>query len=204
MMRSWKHSLGGGFAFAAAVALASTLAVTSVRADHQRSWNGMVMGGVIGGAIGSTIGKGSGRLAAIGVGTLLGSIHGRHLAEQHHRPWVHHRPVHRHHRWRGHRVSPHAWHAPRQRQHHQRHHQEWKQPQVYTPIVLSPQPPVIHSRPVVRVPEPDRAVNYDISDSVRVVTRQYNSAFTECRVLEDGWTPVYACRGAGGDWRILR
>ena len=206
MIRGWKRYMGGGIAFAAAVAFASTLAATSVQADHRHSWNGIVMGGIIGGAIGSTIGKGSGRLAAIGVGTLLGSIHGRHLAEQHHRPWLYHRPAHRHHRWHGHRVNPHAWRAPRHRQYHQRYHHGWKQPQVYTPIVFPPQPLVVHPRTVVHAPERDGAgaVHYDISGSVRAAPRQYDSAFTECRVLEDGWTPVYACRGAGGDWRILR
>ena len=86
MMRSWRRYLGGGIAFAAAVALASTVASTSVQADHQRSWNGMVLGGGIGGAIGSQIGKGRGRLAAIGAGALLGSLYGRHVAEQHHTP----------------------------------------------------------------------------------------------------------------------
>ena len=72
MMKIWRRYLGGGIAFAAAVALASTVASTSVQADHQRSWNGMVLGGIIGGAIGSQIGKGRGKLAAIGRRHLAG------------------------------------------------------------------------------------------------------------------------------------
>ena len=225
MMTSWKRYMGGGIAFAAAVAFASTLAVTSVQADHRHSWNGIVMGGIIGGAIGSTIGKGSGRLAAIGVGTLLGSIHGRHLAEQHHRPWVYHRPAHRQQHWQGHRGYHHGWQAPRHRRHHDRYRHGWQQPQAYAPIVLPPRPVVIQPRPVViqprpvviqprpvvvqprpvvRVPEPAGAADYVYSGSARVTPRHHGSAQTECRVLEDGWSPVYACRGASGNWHLLR
>ena len=218
MMRNWRRYLGGGIAFAAAVALASTVASTSVQADHQRSWNGMVLGGIIGGAIGSQIGKGKGRLAAIGAGTLLGSLYGRHVAEQHHRPWVHHRPVQRQQHWYGNRGYHHAWQAPRHRRHHDRYHYGWQQPQAYAPIVLPPRqvviqpspvvvlpsPVVVQPRPVVRAPEPAGAVDYVYSGSVRVTPRQHGSAHTECRVLEDGWSPVYACRDESGNWRLLR
>ena len=213
MMRSWRRYLGGGIAFAAAVALASTVASTSVQADHQRSWNGMVLGGGIGGAIGSQIGKGRGRLAAIGAGALLGSLYGRHVAEQHHTPRVHHRPVHRqHHGWYGNRGYHHAWPAPRHRRHHDRYHHGWQQPQAYAPIVLPPRqvvilppsPVVVQPRPVVRAPEPAGAVDYVHSGSARVTPRQRGSAHTECRVLEDGWSPVYACRDESGNWHLLR
>ena len=211
MMRSWRRYLGGGIAFAAAVALASTVASTSVQADHQRSWNGMVLGSIIGGAIGSQIGKGRGKLAAIGAGTLLGSLYGRHVAEQHHTPRVHHRPVYRQQHWQGHRGYHHGWQAPRYRRHHDHYRHGWQQPQAYAPIVLPPRPVVIQPRPVVvqlrpvvRVPEPAGAADYVYSGSARVTPRHHGSAQTECRVLEDGWSPVYACRGASGNWHLLR
>ena len=171
MRWSWRRYIVGGIAFAATIALASTMAATSVRADHQRSWNGMVLGGIIGGAIGSAIGKGSGRLAAIGAGTLLGSIYGRHRAESH-------RPAPRHHRW--------------------------KRPHTYAPVASPPRPLVILHRPAERVSENLAAANYVIAAPQSVAPRVYHSTLKECRVLEDGLAPAYACRGEGGDWYILR
>ena len=178
MRRSWRRYIVGGIAFAATIALASTMAATSVRADNQRSWNGMVMGGIIGGVIGSAIGKGSGRLAAIGAGTLLGSIYGRHHAEHHRQPWVYHRPAHRHHRW--------------------------KRPHTYAPVVSPPRPLVILHRPAERASENLAAANYVIAAPQSVAPRVYHSTLKECRVLEGGLAPAYACRGEGGDWYILR
>ena len=57
MIQSWKQRLIGGIALTTAIVLGSTMAATSVRADHARSWEGAVVGGVIGGLIGSTTGK---------------------------------------------------------------------------------------------------------------------------------------------------
>ena len=49
MKRSWRHGIVGGIAFAAAIALASTMASTSARADHTHVWDAALMGAVVGG-----------------------------------------------------------------------------------------------------------------------------------------------------------
>ena len=195
MRWSWRRYIVGGMAFAATIALASTMTATSVRADNQRSWNGMVMGGIIGGAIGSVIGKGSGRLAAIGAGTLLGSIYGRHRAEHHRQPRVYHRPAHRHHRWHEHRIRRHDWQA---------HHQRWKRPHTYASVASPPRPLVILHPPAERASENLAAANYLIAAPQSAAPRVYHSTLKKCRVLESGLAPAYACRGESGDWYILR
>ncbi len=205
-MWNWKRYIGGGIALAVAVALASTVASTSVQADHRRSWSGMVMGGIIGGAIGSQFGKGGDRLAAIGAGALLGSLYGHHAAERHHRSWVHHRPVHRRHWQHGYRSHHRAWHAPRHRRHHGYHHR-WKRAHTNTPVVVVPPTQVVvDPRPLAvdRALRSGVAADYIISGSESMAPRQYRRALTDCRVLEDGWKPVYACRNEGGGWSILR
>ena len=206
MTWSWKRCIGSGIALAAAVALVSTVASTPAQADHQRSWNGQILGGLIGGAIGSQIGKGRGKMAAIGAGALLGSLYGRHVAEQHHWPRVHHRAAHRRHWGYGHRSHHRAWHAPHHRYHHG-HHRDWKHTRAYNPVVVVPPAPVVvQPAPVVieRVARPAPTANYIVSGSSQAAPRQHGSGLTECQVLEEGISPVYACRDAGGSWRILR
>lgn len=190
MTWSWKRCIGSGITLVAAVALVSTVASTSAQADHQRSWNGQILGGLIGGAIGSQIGKGRGKMAAIGAGALLGSIHGRHVAEQHHWSRVHHRPAHRHHWGYGHRS-----------------HYRWKRSHAYDPaVVVPPARVVVQPQPIIveRVPRAHATADYIVSGSAGVAPRQHSSALRECQVLEEGYSPVYACRDAGGGWRILR
>ena len=210
MMGSWRRYTVSGIAVTAAVAFALSIAATSARADHARSWNGMVMGGIIGGAIGSTIGKGSGRLAAIGAGTLLGSIYGGHIDKHRGHTRVHHPPAYRQYGWQGYRGHRYGWRAPR-RHHQHGHHHGWRRPHVYAPVVAppvvvvspAPEPRVIRIQPVERSLQPE--ANYVISSSARATSGGYGTAApSECRVLEDGWAPVYACRDAGGNWRILR
>ena len=209
MTWSWKRWIGGGIAFVAAVALVSTVASTPAQADHQPSWSGQILGGLIGGAIGSQIGKGRGKMAAIGAGALLGSLYGRHVAEAHHWPRAHYRPAHRHHGWYGHRTHHGAWYAPRKRHHHgyhHGHHHRWKHARAYDPVVVVPPAPVVvQPAPVVieRAPRPAPA-NYIVSGSSRAAPRQHGGALTECQVLEEGISPVYACRDASGGWQILR
>ena len=206
MMWNWKRYIVGGFALSAAVALTLTVISTSVRADQRYTWDGVVLGGLIGGAIGSTIGEGPSRAAAIGAGALLGGLYGHHLTERHHIPRVYHHPVHRQHWRHGLRSHQQAWHAPRHRYHrghYHGHYDRWKRAHTSTPVVVVPATSVVVDPRPVAV---DRALSSDyvILGSEGMAPRQHRSAPTECRVLEDGRSLVYACRDAGGAWSILR
>ena len=180
MMRSWKRCIVGGIALSAAVALALTMAATSVRADHKRSLDGALAGAIIGGLIGSAIGHSSGKAVTIGAGSMLGSLYFDHHASHRHHVGVHDRPLHRQHKWRDHRVHKRTWHVQPRRHHHRRHH-GWKRPHALAPLVLHPRP----------------------RDAIRHRAPDHRHALTNCRVLEDGVRPVIACRGVGGNWRIL-
>ena len=222
MMWNWKRSIIGGFALTVAVALAVTVASASARADHRYAWDGVALGGFIGGAIGSTIGKGTGRAAAIGAGALLGSLYGHYLTEGKRAPRAHHRPAHRPHRWHGHRSYHHEWFVPRYRRnhaHHGGHHHGWGQPHVYTPaptllpseplvvyqrpVVVRQQPVVVHQRPPDQPPEAAVSSDYLIAGTSSPASRERGNAVSECRVLEEGVAPVYACRDGSGAWHIL-
>ena len=223
MMWNWKRGIVGGLALAAAAAFAVTVTSTSARADHRHALDGVALGGFIGGAIGSTIGKGTGRAAAIGAGALLGSLYGHYLTERQQRPRAHYRPAHRPHRWHGHRSYRHEWLFPRYRRNHgyqgELHHR-WGKPHVYTlaPTLLPSEPLVVYQRPVVvrqqpvvvhqRRPDqrPESAVSSDylIAGTSNIAPRESGNAVSECRILEEGLTPVYACRDGRGAWRILR
>ena len=189
MTGNGRRRLGGGLALVAAVALAMTMAAPSAQADHLRSWSGTLVGGIAGGAIGSAIGKGRGRLVAVGTGALLGGLLGRHLARDHLRPHAAH---HRH--WRAHRRP---WHEPRA---HHHHHQVWHEPPVYHPPAPPPRPWVLHRRPA----RATGAADYLLAGAGNTEPHGYRPTFTECRTLEGGLAPVYACRSERGDWRILR
>jgi len=180
MTRSWKRCIVGGIALSAAVIFASTMAATSVRADHARPLDRALAGAIIGGLIGSAIGHGSDTSVTIGVGATLGSIYFDRHASHYHPARVHHRPAYRHHQWRHHRVHRQAWHVP-PRWHHRHHHHGWKRPRAHPPVVLQPRP----------------------RDAIRHRAPHRHHAKKDCRVLEGGARPVIACRGAGGNWRIL-
>ena len=198
-MRIRRRRLAGGIALTAVIALASTLAATSVRADRAHPGNGALAGGIIGGLIGSTIGKGNGRLVAVGAGALLGSLYGQQLAAHPHPARGHVRPPPpRHRQWHGHRVHrhpPHVYLPPR----HHRHGHAWKPPHIYAPVAphrYGWRRPHVHA-PVVLYPghpQPRHATRH------RHAPRRH--AFTECRLLQHGAPPVVACRTANGAWRI--
>ncbi len=222
-MWNWRRGIVGGLALAAAAAFAVTVTSTSARADHRHALDGVALGGFIGGAIGSTIGKGTGRAAAIGAGALLGSLYGHYLTERQQGPRAHHRPAHRPHRWHGHRSYHHEWLVPRYRRNYgnqgERHHR-WGKPHVYTPaptllpseplvvyqrpVVVRQQPVVVHQRPPDQRPESAVSSDYLIAGTSNIAPSESGNAVSECRILEEGFTPVYACRDGRGAWRILR
>ena len=119
MIQSWKQRLIGGIALTTAIVLGSTMAATSVRADHARSWEGAVVGGVIGGLIGSTTGKRHDRLAAVSIAAVLGTLYGGQFTT-HHR---YHRPSHHQRQWQGQRVRQQPWYVHPQRYHERQWHQ---------------------------------------------------------------------------------
>ncbi len=197
-MRIPGRSLAGGVALTAAVALASTLAATSVRADHGHRGNGALAGGIVGGLIGSTIGKGNGRLVAVGAGALLGSLYGQQHAAHRHPPRRHVRPPPpRHRHWHGHRAHRHPPHVHLPPQHRYRH--AWKPPRIHAP---APPPRYGWRRPQVHAP----VLLYPGHPQPRHATRHRHAprryAHRDCRILQHGAPPVIACRTAHGAWRI--
>ena len=156
--------------------------VTPVRADHVEYGLGVLLGGIVGGTIGSTIGDGSGRRIAIGVGSALGALYGGDMA-RHDRP--RHLPGHTtYHVRTGHaHVSPVVTYHP-------------------PPVPVYVQPVPAYVTPPVQVVEPASFVSVNIHGST--TARQTPGAISECRLLEGGLAPVYGCRDAHGEWRILR
>ena len=161
----------------------ATLAMTTVsgpaRADHVEEGLGILIGGIVGGSIGSRIGKGNGRRIAIGVGSALGALYGGEVAS-------HHRPSRRNAHY------THPGHSP-------------------APAVVRyyhyPQPVPVYVQPAPVYVTPPQATEKSINVSIgsgSVNTRYRQASITECRLLEDGLAPVYGCRDAHGDWRILR
>lgn len=164
---------------------------------------GAIVGSVIGGMIGSTIGDGRGRGVAIGVGSLLGGIAGYHAVNPD--PYRHHYRGHRHPRYRRHThydyplPGSHVYVYPRhpRRERHMHHHYYEAPPQPQTVVTYqlpTPAPPAAPVREVNVVTAPSRSRS----------TRVLSTALTKCKVLEAGIAPVYACRTAGGDWRLLK
>jgi hypothetical protein len=186
----------------AAVAFMAVSPSAQAGSDDDERVVGAIVGSVIGGAIGSTIGRGAERGVAIGVGSLLGGIAGYHAVDPD--PYRHHRRGHRHLRHRRHvyydypvfrpPIYVHPRHPRRERQVH--HHYYEAPPQ--------PRPVVTYQLPAPVIPvAPVREVNVVTAPSRRQSNRVIDTALTECKVLEAGIAPVYACRTAGGNWRIL-
>lgn len=164
-------------AMAVSVAFAMTALAGPARADHMEEGLGILLGGIVGGSVGSAIGKGSGRKIAIGVGSALGALYGREVA-------THHRPSRR----TGHYVQPQHSHVPLVVKHS------------HQPIPIYVQPAQIHVTP-------PSAVETSITLSSRGGSTSFRhkpAIITECRLLEGGLSPVYGCRDAHGNWRILR
>lgn len=193
------RSLAAGVV-AAVASMAMSPSVHADPGDDERV-AGAIVGSVIGGVLGSAIGDGRGRGVAIGVGSLLGGIAGYHAVDPD--PYRYHRRAHRHlrHRRHGHYNHlphrPHVYVYPRhpRRERHVHHHYYETQPQPRTVVTYQlPPAPVTPVREVNVVTAPPRGRS----------RRGLNAALTECRVLEAGIAPVYACRTAGGDWRLLK
>lgn len=187
------------------VAVAIMAASPSVQADPHDGERvaGAIVGSVIGGAIGSAIGDGRGRGIAIGIGSMLGGIAGYHAADPD--PYRHHRRGHRHLRHKRHvhydylLPRPHVYVHPRhpRRERHVHHHYHEAPAQPRTVVTYQLPAPVASATPV-------REVNV-VTAPPRVRSHQVlDTALTECKVLEAGIAPVYACRTAGGDWRLLK
>lgn len=187
------------------VAVAIMALSPSVQADPHEGERvaGAIVGSVIGGAIGSAIGDGRGRGVAIGIGSMLGGIAGYHAADPD--PYRHHRRGHRHLRHRRHihydyllprpHVHVHPRHPRRERHVHHHYYEALSQPRAVVTYQLPA--PVAAATPV-------REVNVVTAPPRRRSSRGVDAALTECRVLEAGVAPVYACRTAGGDWRLLK
>ena len=208
-MRIRKRRFAGGIALTAVMALASTLAATSVRAG-----DGAVWGGIVGGLIGSTISKGDGRLVAIGAGTLLGTLYGQHIdAHRRHPPGHVRPPPRRHGHWHGHRVHrhppPHVRLPPRHRHRHGHRH-AWKRPHVYAPAFVHRhgwRPPHVHihvgpHRHGWKPPRRQAPAGLHPGRAGPRHGHRQRRAHRDCRILQHGAPPVIACRTRGGGWRI--
>ena len=187
----------------AAVAFMAVSPSAQAGSDDDERVVGAIVGSVIGGAIGSTIGRGAERGVAIGVGSLLGGIAGYHAVDPD--PYRHHRRGHRHLRHRRHvyydypvfrpPIYVHPRHPRRERQ---VHHHYYEAPPQLRPVVTYQLP-----APVTPV-TPVREVNVVMAPPRGRSSRSLENTLTECKVLEAGIAPVYACRTAGGDWRVLK
>ena len=188
----------------AAVAFMAVSPSAQAGSDDDERVVGAIVGSVIGGAIGSTIGRGAERGVAIGVGSLLGGIAGYHAVDPD--PYRHHRRGHRHPRHRRHvyydypvfrppiYVHP---RPPRRERHVQHHHYYEAPPQPRTVVTYQLPAPVAPVTPV-------REVNVVTAPPRGRSSLGHEVVLTECKVLEAGIAPVYACRTAGGDWRVLK
>lgn len=188
MTSSWRGRVMHG---AGAAALALVLAaVPGARADDADRLIGFMAGGALGGAIGSLFGDGGGRELAVGIGTALGAAYGYEAVRQaeagdrrggkrwrraHHRGDRWHAPL-----WAPPVVIGRRWaSAP-----------VWRERVVVQPIVQ----PVVVAPPRRRVARADYAAG-------RLVSPGRSAA--ECRTLEDGPFPVYACTDGSGGWWLL-
>ena len=126
-MRNWKRCLIGGIALAAVVVLGSTVAETPARADHEWSWEGVIVGGVIGGLLGPKSDKRSKHRNSFSVGVTLGDPYdGPFFVHRHHGGW-HQHPRHRRHGWSVWLGYPGPRHIHPQRY----HHREWYGPRLH-------------------------------------------------------------------------
>ena len=78
MKRSWRQGIVGGIAFTAAIALASTMASTSARADHTHVWDAALTGAIIGGLIGLAIDHEPGHVTTVGTSRVSSSLYFGH------------------------------------------------------------------------------------------------------------------------------
>ena len=186
----------------AAVAFMAVSPSAQAGSDDERVV-GAIVGSVIGGAIGSTIGRGAERGVAIGVGSLLGGIAGYHAVDPD--PYRHQRRGHRHPRHRRHVYhnypvfQPPIYVHPRppRRGRHVHHHYYEAPPQ--------PRPVVTYQLPAPAAPvTPVRELNVVTAPPRSRASLRHEAVLTECKVLEAGIAPVYACRTAAGDWRLLK
>ena len=118
MKRSWRHGIVGGIAFTAAIALASTMASTSARADHTHVWDAALMGAVIGGLIGLAIDHEPGHVTTVGTRAVSGSLYFGHRVGHRQHSWVHQRPLHHQRWWHDRRVHQRHWYVHPRRHHH--------------------------------------------------------------------------------------
>ena len=188
-----------------AVAFMAVSPSAQAGSDDDERVVGAIVGSVIGGAIGSTIGRGADRGIAIGVGSLLGGIAGYHAADA--GPHPRHRRGHRHLRHRRHvhydypllRPRVHVYPRYPRRERHVHHHYYEAPPQP-RPVVTYQLPAPTRATPVA----PVREINVVTAPPRGRSSLGHEAALTECKVLEAGIAPVYACRTAGGDWRVLK
>lgn len=162
---------------AAAALLAVALTTGAARSQSSEQWAGAVLGGIAGGLLGSEIGKGQGREIAIGAGALLGGLSGSYLAGRSDSAAARTR------------YAP-AYAAPAHTHRHMHRH--------------APRPVervTVYERVYVAPPEPR---NITTRRGGRAAAGAHRDPFTSCRMLEDGLAPVYACRTAHGDWKVLR
>lgn len=177
MNRINRNAMFRGAVMTVSATLAMTALAGPVRADHVEQGLGVLLGGIVGGTIGSTIGKGQGRRVAIGVGSALGALYGNEAASHRRHPGT-----------RAHYARPGHAHAP-------------------SVVKYYPQPVPVHVQPVPVYSAPSQAaeISITVSSNGRGSTnRQSPASITECRLLEGGLAPVYGCRDAHGQWRILR
>ena len=175
-------------------------------ADHADRTLGFFAGGALGGALGSLIGSGSGREIAIGVGSTLGALYGYEAARKAHpRERTH---AHRRSHGRKWAHAPHRsrWEflprvpGPRWTPHRQR----------WAPAYVAPVLPVVQP---VYVPPPVPAYQpVYVAPAVAAIAPVYAArgvgpgrrTATECRTLQEGTLPVYACTDGAGDWWLLK
>ena len=198
MVSAWRTHAGRG---AGALALAALLGTAApAQADHADRLLGFMAGGAVGGALGSLIGDGSGRELAIGIGTTLGAAYGYEAARKAHR--AHPGERWRKQRWRHAERRHHRFHAPLRWVPPVVIERHWAPAPVWRErVVVEP----LRTRVVQTVVEPVAAPRQSGMRARYAAGRLAPPPRTaaECRTLEDGPLPVYACTDGSGDWWVL-
>ena len=195
MASSWRRNVFRGTGALALAVLLGT--AVPAHADHADRLLGFMAGGAVGGALGSLIGDGSGRDLAIGIGTTLGAAYGYEAARKAHAGdrW---RKKHWRRADRWHRSHARLWGPPVVIERHWAPRTVWRERVVVEPVVIEvPAAPVV--QPVVTLPRRQVARGSYAVGRLAPSTR----AAAECRTLEDGPLPVYACTDGSGDWWLL-
>ena len=163
-----------------ALAVAAILALglaTAPAGAHDTDRSQLWAGTLLGGTVGGLIGSeiGKGRGRLIAIGA--GSLLGGLYG--------------------GHLARRHLSHRAH---HHRVHHRPWRAPRAYREVHVHhhPAPPPAPAR------EPAAASDYLLAGAPVPAPQERRPMMSECRTLEAGLSPVYACRTAGGEWRILR